>query len=253
MRLTLQFSHYSVGVGHPRVSKAAVFDIITTDLATGGSAAIAEAIIVMQECLNSFPNLAQHYELHISHSKSKLHAYPSDNVQVSLVFHTVIDIAVNRIPESKRSAVLEILTQTRSSWSQKRSALLKTGLARSMVDELEVLNDTGTSLPLVFATVANDLGIITDEDMDALLARLEKISPHLHALISLSADEIKVATQYANAAGVQRTIIFHPMMLNDRSSLFKDGIYFEVVRRNKHNDVLATCGRYAPSLRLSYL
>lgn len=55
----------------------------------------------------------------------------------------VIDIALNRIPDDIRSAVVEIITQTRSSWAQKRSALLKSGLMRTTVDELEVLNDAG--------------------------------------------------------------------------------------------------------------
>ena len=44
-------------VGHPRVSKAAIFDIITRDLGSGLVAAGAEIIAVANNCLNSFPNL----------------------------------------------------------------------------------------------------------------------------------------------------------------------------------------------------
>jgi len=55
--------------GHPRVFKAAIFDIVSTDLANSGPVSIAESIIIMNECLDAFPNLSQHYEIQISHSK----------------------------------------------------------------------------------------------------------------------------------------------------------------------------------------
>jgi translation initiation factor 2-alpha kinase 4 len=51
--------------------KAAVFDIISPDIAMGPLAAGAEALAILNECLVSFPTLAQTYEIHISHSKSK--------------------------------------------------------------------------------------------------------------------------------------------------------------------------------------
>jgi translation initiation factor 2-alpha kinase 4 len=58
--------------GHPKVNKAAVFDIITPDLANGPLAAGAEVLAIANECLNSFPTLAQIYDIHISHSKSNI-------------------------------------------------------------------------------------------------------------------------------------------------------------------------------------
>lgn len=61
----------SVTAGHPRVAKAAVFDIISPDVVTGPSAAAAEAIAIISDCLNNFANLGQLYEIHISHSMSK--------------------------------------------------------------------------------------------------------------------------------------------------------------------------------------
>lgn len=56
--------------GHPKMSKAAAFDIITQDLKWGPVAAGAEIISIANECLSSFPNLANHYEIRISHAKS---------------------------------------------------------------------------------------------------------------------------------------------------------------------------------------
>jgi translation initiation factor 2-alpha kinase 4 len=62
----------STVTGHPRVSKAAVFDIITPDLENGPLAASAEVLTLVNDCLKSFPNLAENYEVHISHSKSRI-------------------------------------------------------------------------------------------------------------------------------------------------------------------------------------
>ena len=51
--------------------KAAVLDIITADMKSGMIAAGAELILLLSDCLRSFPNLAQVYEMHISHSRSE--------------------------------------------------------------------------------------------------------------------------------------------------------------------------------------
>ena len=58
---------------------------------------------------------------------------------------------MSRVPQDIRDSVLEIITQAKSAWAQKRAMLLKKGLLRSTVDELEVLSDTGVAL-LVFWT-----------------------------------------------------------------------------------------------------
>lgn len=64
-----RFFSSSPVAGHPKVLKAAVFDIISQDLEYGAVAAGAEIIAVASDCLDSFPNLAQNYDIHISHSK----------------------------------------------------------------------------------------------------------------------------------------------------------------------------------------
>lgn len=50
--------------------KAAVFDIITPDVANGSIAATAEAIVILNSCLDTFAGLNS-YEIHISHSKGE--------------------------------------------------------------------------------------------------------------------------------------------------------------------------------------
>ncbi|OCH91731.1 Serine/threonine-protein kinase [Obba rivulosa] len=196
----------SVVSGHPRMSKAAVFDIITPDLRTGLSAAAAEAISIVNDCLNCFATLGQHYDIHISHSK-------------------ILELALERVPLDLRTAVTDILSQTKSSQSQKRSMLLRKGIARSIVDELEVLSEA-------------------DEDLDGLLGRLEKISCTLLSALSFAVEEVRSTIQFARAFGVTRTIIFDPLMLSNRNPYFKDGVCFEVTRRNKRSDILAAGGRY---------
>jgi hypothetical protein len=84
-----------------------------------------------------------------------------------------------------------------------------------------------------------------DEDVITLVARLEKVSPSLVALMSPVLDEMKKAIQYVALAGVTRPIFFHPLMISSHNAYFKDGICFEVVRRSKRGDILAAGGRLA--------
>jgi translation initiation factor 2-alpha kinase 4 len=76
------------------------------------------------------------------------------------------------------------------------------------------------------------------------MSKLEKVSPALVTLIQPAVDEVKRTVQYANAAGVARTIYFHPLMLGSHHTHFKDGVLVEMVRRGKRQDVLAAGGRY---------
>jgi len=82
-----------------------------------------------------------------------------------------------------------------------------------------------------------------DEDLSTLVARLEKASPPLLTLLSPSLDEIKQAIQYAALSGVTRPILLHPLMISSHNAYFKNGVCFEVVRRNKRGDILAAGGR----------
>jgi len=150
--------------------------------------------------------LNESYEIHISHS-------------------SIVRIIFERIPSALRSSILEIISNSKSSPSQKRALLLKNGLLRSTADELEALADT-------------------DEDIDALLTKLDKVSPSLTTLLRPIAEEVKETIQYATLTGVARPISFHPLMLGNHHSHFKDGVLVEVVRKNKRMDVLAAGGRY---------
>ena len=130
--------------GHPKVFKAAVFDIISPDIENGSIASSAEVLALIHDCLCSFPGLSDTYEVHISHSKSKCH--PNSRTQ-TLINSPVVDLALNRIANELRPAVIEIISQTKSSPSQRRALLLKKGLLRSTADELEVLSEVGESFP----------------------------------------------------------------------------------------------------------
>ncbi|KAH9923827.1 uncharacterized protein B0H18DRAFT_1013542 [Fomitopsis serialis] len=192
--------------GHPRVAKAAVFDIITPDLVVGPTAAAAEALSIVNDCLNNFANLAQLYEIHISHSR-------------------ILDVALDRVPSDVRDAVMDILDQTKSSQSQKRSMLLRKGISRNVADELELLCDV-------------------DEDIDSVVSRLEKAAPALLPVLIPYIQDVKSTIAFAAASGVTRPILFNPLMTSNRNPYFKDGVCFEVVRRNKRSDILAAGGRY---------
>ena len=55
----------------------------------------------------------------------------------------MVEIALNRVPADARSSVAEIILQSKSTPAQKRALLLKKGLLRTTVDELEVLSEVG--------------------------------------------------------------------------------------------------------------
>ncbi|KAJ7101250.1 kinase-like domain-containing protein [Mycena belliarum] len=195
----------SAVAGHPKFQKAALFDIISTDLTSGPLAAAAEIIAIANECLDSFPNLHENYEIHISHS-------------------SIVRIILDRIPADLRPAILEIIGNSKSSTSQKRALLLKKGLLRSTADELEALADA--------------------DEIDAMLTKLDKVSPSLTTLLRPVVEEVKETVQYAILTGVGRPISFHPLMLGNHHAHFNDGVLVEVVRKNKRTDVLAAGGRY---------
>jgi eukaryotic translation initiation factor 2-alpha kinase 4 len=141
--------------------------------------------------------------------------------------------------------VIEVINQTKSSPSQKRALLLKQGLLRGIVDELEALTETGELsgyLYLISLIVA--LQRILVDDIDAFMSKIEKVSPVLSELIDPSAQELKRILQYAKLMGVSKTFHFHPLMLGSHHVHFKDGFRFEVVRRSKRIDVLAAGGQY---------
>ena len=82
-----------------------------------------------------------------------------------------------------------------------------------------------------------------EEDIDDILARLEKASPTIATLMQPVVKEIKSTIQYTQAANIKRPIFFHPLMLGSHHTHFKDGILVEIVKRHKHTDVLAAGGR----------
>lgn len=57
--------------------------------------------------------------------------------------NAVVQIAMNRVAADARNSVTEIILQSKSTIAQKRALLLKKGLPRSTVDELEILSEVG--------------------------------------------------------------------------------------------------------------
>ena len=151
---------------------------------------------------------------------------------------------MNRVTADLRSSVTEIILQSKSTPAQKRALLLKKGLPRTTVDELEILSEVGQSFHYFFDFRERSLTHVNvEEDIDDILRRLEKGSPTIAALMHPAVKEIKSTIQYSQAANLKRQIFFHPLMLGSHHTHFKDGILVEVVKRHKHTDVLAAGGR----------
>jgi eukaryotic translation initiation factor 2-alpha kinase 4 len=221
-----------------------VFDIITQDLESGPIAATAEAISIVNDCLESFANLEK-YDIHLSHTKSMFVWVPCLRV---LTCPSVYDALFEQVPPHLQPEVLKILVQSNASPSQRRQLLAEKGLSRSFVDSLEILSDRGESFLVACLPYWSYSGsMLLDADVDELLARLDRVSPTLVLTIFQAVQEIKSTMHFAAATGVVRTIYFHPLfMLRNPSNVF-EGLCFEVVKRQqphqKKSDTLAMGGR----------
>ena len=116
------------------------------------------------------------------------------------------------------------MNQSKSSLSQKRSALLKKVLLRSTTDELETFADT-------------------DEDIDNSLAKLEKNSPSLLSVMRPAVEEMKQSIQFATTAGFGSPIYFRSLTWATHHEHLNDGVRLEDVGRTRRQDVLAAAGR----------
>ncbi|TFK91310.1 Serine/threonine-protein kinase [Polyporus arcularius HHB13444] len=197
--------------GHPRASKVAVFDIITPDFVNGPTAGAAEGIAIVNSCLDMFGDLSQHYMFVISHSK-------------------ILETALERVPSDMRAETVDMLTNTKSSKSQKRNNFKLKGVSRSVIDELEVLAETYDTI-------------------DEFAERLEKSSPFMRTLLDPYIQEIKSTLQYAQLSGVTRPVQIDPLFLGHRTSYFANGVCYMAVRKTKRTDVLAAGGRYDHVIR----
>ncbi|CAE6446465.1 unnamed protein product [Rhizoctonia solani] len=208
-RYSISNAYRSTPVGPPKAIKFAIFDIITPDTDKDSiGAAEAECMRVVDEVLSIFPGTReQQIELYLTH----------DGLTRD-IRRTLLDIN----PQAE-----EILSQTRSSFPQKRAHLSRLGVPRNVVDLLEIL--TGTF-----------------DEVAPLFNRLEKISSENNSRIFDALEEIKRTLTLSRLMGVKRKIIlapWSPSMLNQAD--FTGGLVFEA-RGAKRTDIYARGGRYDP-------
>ncbi|KAG9128480.1 hypothetical protein FRC07_009703 [Ceratobasidium sp. 392] len=214
---TTRIKRYYIGnayrptnMGPPRAIKFAMFDIITPDTeAVAFAAAEAECMRVVDEILSIFPGTReQAIELHLTHD-----ALTKD------VRRILIDID----PHTE-----DILSQSNSSFPQKRAQLGRLGIPRNVIDMVEVLTESY-------------------ENVETLLNRLEKISFEDSPRRTEALNELKHAVTLVRLMGVKRKIIIAPWslsMLNQAD--FTGGLIFEATRGAKRTDIFARGGRYDP-------
>jgi translation initiation factor 2-alpha kinase 4 len=133
-------------------------------------------------------------------------------------------MVLNRVPAEIRPAIVEILQQSKSSSSQKKALMHKKGLARSVIEELDTVNESDTNI-------------------DAIISRIERTSPTLALHVSPFFQEIKETLSYVSVLNVSTPVVIHPLLLG-KDTYFKDGVCFEIIRRKKRTDILASGGRY---------
>ncbi|KZS96040.1 Serine/threonine-protein kinase [Sistotremastrum niveocremeum HHB9708] len=192
------------GGGHPSYLKVAVFDIITPSLTGGLEAAVAECLCIMHEIMNKFPGLSTPFEFRLFH-------------------YQILDTILARVSEAQRKEMMDVLSQEKSTFPQKRSILLHKRISRAIIDDIECLMGTFS-------------------DTESIINRLKKSSPSLLPLITSPLEQIQQAIQHAQTLGVARPIVIQPLAF--RRHMFKEGIGFEVTRGNRRSDVLAGGGRH---------
>ncbi|KAG8705429.1 hypothetical protein FRC08_001676 [Ceratobasidium sp. 394] len=202
-------AYRSTTMGPPRAVKFAMFDIITPDTdAVTFAAAEAECMRVVDEILSTFPGTReQAIELHLTH----------DGLTKDIL----------KILRGVDARVGEILSQTKSSFPQKRVQLQQLGVGRDTIDLIEVL--TGSY-----------------DNVETLLTRLEKVSFEDNPGRREALDELKHTITLARLMGIKRRIVIVPWslsMLNQAD--FTGGLVFEA-RGAKRTDIVARGGRYDP-------
>ncbi|KAJ1309999.1 hypothetical protein OPQ81_006755 [Rhizoctonia solani] len=208
-RYSISNAYRPTPAGPPKAIKFAIFDIITpdTDMDSIG-AAEAECMRVADEILSIFPGIReQQIELHLTHDG---------------LTHDIRKTLADINPQAE-----EILSQSRSSFPQKRAHLGRLGVPRNLVDVIEVL--TGTY-----------------DEVAPLFNRLEKVSLEDSPRLTDALEEIKRTLTLARLMGVKRKIVITPWSLSMFNQTdFTGGLVFEA-RGAKRTDIYARGGRYDP-------
>ncbi|KAF8758790.1 Anticodon binding domain of tRNAs [Rhizoctonia solani] len=209
-RYSISNAYRPTPVGPPKAIKFAIFDIITPDTDKDSiGAAEAECMRVVDEVLSIFPGTReQQIEIYLTHDG--------------------LTRDIRKALEDINPQAEEILSQTRSSFPQKRAHLSRLGVPRNVVDLIEIL--TGTF----------------GEFVAPLFTRLEKISLDDNPRVFDALEEIKRTLTLARLMGVKRKIIiapWSPSMLGQVD--FTGGLVFEA-RGAKRTDIYARGGRYDP-------
>lgn len=109
---------------------ASTFDIVSPERS---AAAEAEALAVVEEVLDEIPGVS------------------TENWVININHESILALILERVPSKQREAVLGVIALLSGSKTvnSARSQLLKLGLPRSTIEELEAFNIHGTS-PMEF-------------------------------------------------------------------------------------------------------
>ena len=149
---------------------------------------------------------------------------------------------MGRLSAHDRANVVEIMTQplNKANTTTKRANLLKKGIPSNIADELIVLNET-CMLPWI--AFFSCLLCTLDDDLPTFLFHIGKLSTSLRREFHSAIDDMRATVELAILSGVMRPIYVTPLMLGSRHEYFKNGVCFEVCKRNKRHDLLAAGGR----------
>jgi hypothetical protein len=117
-----------------------VFDIITPSLSDGVEVALAECMLLVSQVINEFPGLLElPVEFTLFHTKCNVLFSNEPFIE----FLQVTDYVLSRVDHHLHSELGDILLKGKTNFGTKRGALLRCGIPRSLIDEIEIFCSQG--------------------------------------------------------------------------------------------------------------
>ncbi len=201
-------ARYTETPGQPRALGEVNFDIVSF-VSTEGM--LAELLSIIDKIIGEFRALSAHpYEFHLSHG-------------------TLIELLLARVPLDQREMIAQACTE---------------GWLASTADTAKV-DIAGANLPRAVSDCIAQSMVL--DDLVVVKQRMMALFPTEKVAIGSAFEEIENTIAYARILGISLPIKVKPTLFRSHE-FYRNGIFFETVRRGKR-DVIAAGGRYDSLLK----
>jgi hypothetical protein len=146
---------------------------------------------------------------------------------------------LSRVDEDRRKEFRTIMSG-REGFSQKKLELLRCGIPRTLVEEVEMLTTSGMgSLATRYSIYLSNCHAVNDlSELLAYVNKFGRAAEHLTTAIR----SMKLTLGLASALGFDQRVKIQALKLQQHR--FKNGVAFEVSWGTRRTDILAAGGRY---------